>query len=147
MSKAKLSGLPPTMATQLMLTRPRWLQDCRQNMLLARASDGICAALAIHLECVCMPPQGVAATGNRAYILKRGCLCANGYLVTLGARVVSWGGNDFFFQGFFIIRVCFSNLRFFWPSERRSRELGQKNLRLSSSDSVPMSTPLSDRPT
>ena len=96
--KATLADLPPVLA-QKVLQPPRWLQRPCQITFMTAASDSFCAALIVKLKCLSMPPQACIATGKRCYVLRTGCLCADGDLVTSTAKLICWGGNDFFLKG------------------------------------------------
>jgi hypothetical protein len=96
--KATLGTLPPVLVTK-MQARPKFLTSPCQVTFMACASDSFCAALIIKLKCISLPPQAIVTTGETCYILKAGCLCADGDLVTSTARVICWGGNDFFLKG------------------------------------------------
>jgi hypothetical protein len=101
-TKKLLAGLPAAIATKLQM-RPQWMGadgTPSQVMILgAAASDSMCTSLVMNLSCLSMPPQTVVRTGLKAYVLRCGCLCADGTLVTSSAKRICFGADDFFFEG------------------------------------------------
>jgi hypothetical protein len=101
-AKSLLARLPAAIATKLQV-RPQWMgaeNNVSQIMILGSgASDSVCTSLVIKLNCVAMPPQTAVRTGLNAYILRCGCMCADGSLFTSSARTICFGASDFFLDG------------------------------------------------
>jgi hypothetical protein len=94
-----LVHLPPRITSQIQ-KRPEWTVGYNgpSFMFLSQASDSFCGALIMRLLVKSLPPQESVSTGSYAYILCRGCVCADGFLTTSSNKIVCWGG-DFFFKG------------------------------------------------